>query len=76
MNTTIEALEDNLRQAMLTSDVAVLDELIADDLVWTMPTVRSSTSSLIWTRIALEFSGSQELKLAIAKSMTTAIALW
>lgn len=38
MNTTIETLEDNLRQAMLTSDVAVLDELIADDLVWTMPT--------------------------------------
>lgn len=38
MNTTIETLEDNLRQAMLTSDVAVLNELIADDLVWTMPT--------------------------------------
>ncbi|MBD1849520.1 nuclear transport factor 2 family protein [Leptolyngbya sp. FACHB-711] len=38
MNTTIETLEDNLRQAMLTSDVAVLAELIADDLVWTMPT--------------------------------------
>ncbi|UBF30352.1 nuclear transport factor 2 family protein (plasmid) [Kovacikia minuta CCNUW1] len=35
---TIENLEDKLRQAMLTSDVPVLDELIADDLVWTMHT--------------------------------------
>ncbi|MBD1909102.1 MULTISPECIES: nuclear transport factor 2 family protein [unclassified Leptolyngbya] len=35
---TIETLEEKLRQAMLTSDVAVLDELIADDLVWTMHT--------------------------------------
>ncbi|NJL22728.1 MAG: nuclear transport factor 2 family protein [Leptolyngbyaceae cyanobacterium SM1_3_5] len=34
----IETLEDDLRQAMLTSDVAVLDELIADDLVFTMHT--------------------------------------
>lgn len=33
---TIETLEGNLQQAMLTSDVAALDELIADDLVWTM----------------------------------------
>ena len=37
-NTTIENLEEKLRHAMLTSDVAVLDELIADDLVWTMHT--------------------------------------
>ncbi len=37
-NTTIENLEEKLRDAMLTSDVAVLDELIADDLVWTMHT--------------------------------------
>lgn len=35
---TIENLEEKLRQAMLTSDVSVLDELIADDLVWTMHT--------------------------------------
>ena len=35
---TIETLEENLRQAMLTSDVSALDELIADDLVWTMHT--------------------------------------
>ncbi|MCU0568469.1 MAG: nuclear transport factor 2 family protein [Oculatellaceae cyanobacterium Prado106] len=34
----IETLEDQLRQAMLTSDVAVLEELIADDLVFTMHT--------------------------------------
>jgi ketosteroid isomerase-like protein len=34
----IETLEENLRQAMLTSDVSRLDELIADDLVWTMHT--------------------------------------
>jgi ketosteroid isomerase-like protein len=34
----IEALEDKLQHAMLTSDVAVLDELIADDLVFTMHT--------------------------------------
>jgi ketosteroid isomerase-like protein len=34
----IETLEDKLRQAMLTSDVAVLDELIADDLVFTRQT--------------------------------------
>lgn len=34
----IETLEENLRQAMLTSDVSALDELIADDLVWTMHT--------------------------------------
>ncbi|HEY9662455.1 MAG TPA: DUF4440 domain-containing protein [Allocoleopsis sp.] len=32
----IEDLEEKLQQAMLSSDVAVLDELIADDLVWTM----------------------------------------
>ncbi|MBD1907829.1 nuclear transport factor 2 family protein [Funiculus sociatus GB2-A5] len=37
-NITIENLEEKLRQAMLSSDVAVLDELIADDLVWTMHT--------------------------------------
>lgn len=36
--TTIETLEETLRHAMLTSDVAVLDKLIADDLVWTMHT--------------------------------------
>ena len=35
---TIENLEEKLRNAMLASDVAVLDELIADDLVWTMHT--------------------------------------
>jgi ketosteroid isomerase-like protein len=35
---TIETLEETLRQAMLTSDVSALDELIADDLVWTMHT--------------------------------------
>jgi ketosteroid isomerase-like protein len=34
----IETLEDQLQQAMLTSDVVVLDELIADDLVFTMHT--------------------------------------
>ncbi len=37
-NITIENLEEKLRYTMLTSDVAVLDELIADDLVWTMHT--------------------------------------
>jgi len=37
-NHLIESLEEKLRQAMLSSDVAVLDELIADDLVWTMHT--------------------------------------
>jgi ketosteroid isomerase-like protein len=35
---TIEALEEKLRQAMLDSDVQALDELIADDLVFTMHT--------------------------------------
>jgi ketosteroid isomerase-like protein len=34
----IEALEDKLQQAMLTSNMAVLNELIADDLVFTMHT--------------------------------------
>jgi ketosteroid isomerase-like protein len=37
-HTTIENLEDKLQQAMLTSNVSVLDDLIADDLVWTMHT--------------------------------------
>ncbi|WP_416673724.1 nuclear transport factor 2 family protein [Egbenema bharatensis] len=37
-NTLIEELEEKLRQAMLNSDVAVLDDLIANDLVWTMHT--------------------------------------
>ena len=37
-NQTIENLEEKLRHAMLTSDVSTLDELIADDLVWTMHT--------------------------------------
>jgi ketosteroid isomerase-like protein len=36
--TPIETLEEKLRHAMLTSNVARLDELIADDLVWTMHT--------------------------------------
>jgi ketosteroid isomerase-like protein len=35
---TITTLEENLRQAMLHSDVAALDELISDDLVFTMHT--------------------------------------
>jgi ketosteroid isomerase-like protein len=37
-NITIENLEEKLRQAMLSSDVSALDELIADDLVFTMHT--------------------------------------
>jgi len=37
-NRTIENLEEKLRHAMLTSDVSALDELIADDLVFTMHT--------------------------------------
>lgn len=32
---TIEALEEALRQAMLASDVATLDSLIADDMIFT-----------------------------------------
>ncbi|MGV0029031.1 nuclear transport factor 2 family protein [Phormidesmis priestleyi] len=36
--TTIETLEESLRQAMLNSDISALDELIADDLVFTLPT--------------------------------------
>lgn len=35
---TIAALEDTLQRAMFTSDVAVLDDLIADDLIFTMHT--------------------------------------
>jgi ketosteroid isomerase-like protein len=34
----IETLEEKLRQAMLHSDVLALDELIADDLIFTMHT--------------------------------------
>ncbi len=34
----IEALEERLRQAMLNSDIYTLDELIADDLLFTLPT--------------------------------------
>ncbi len=33
----IEALEEKLRQAILASDVSALDELIADDLIFTLP---------------------------------------
>ena len=33
----IETLEEELRQAMLSSDVLVLDQLIADDLAFTAP---------------------------------------
>jgi ketosteroid isomerase-like protein len=33
----IEMLEEKLRQAMLTSDVHTLDQLIADDLAFTAP---------------------------------------
>ncbi|NEQ29133.1 MAG: nuclear transport factor 2 family protein, partial [Microcoleus sp. SIO2G3] len=33
----IETLEESLRQAMLNSDVSALDDLIADDLVFTLP---------------------------------------
>jgi hypothetical protein len=36
LGSAIATLEENLRQAMLHSDVAALDELIADDLVFTM----------------------------------------
>lgn len=35
---TIETLEERLRQAMLDSDVSTLDKLIADDLLFTLPT--------------------------------------
>lgn len=35
-DSTIETLEEKLRQAMLSSDVLTLDELIANDLVFTM----------------------------------------
>lgn len=38
METIIASLEDKLQHAMLTSDVATLDKLIADDLVFTMHT--------------------------------------
>ncbi|MBD2090123.1 nuclear transport factor 2 family protein [Microcoleus sp. FACHB-1515] len=38
MQDAIAELEERLRQAMLASDVAALDELIADDLVFTLPT--------------------------------------
>lgn len=38
INKAIETLEDSLQQAMLNSDVDRLDQLIADDLVWTMHT--------------------------------------
>ncbi len=34
---TIEILEEKLRQAMLSSNVQALDELIADDLAFTVP---------------------------------------
>jgi ketosteroid isomerase-like protein len=34
---TIETLEEKLQQAMLTSDVHTLNELIADDLAFTAP---------------------------------------
>jgi ketosteroid isomerase-like protein len=37
-NQTIATLEEKLQHAMLVSDVAMLDKLIADDLVWTMHT--------------------------------------
>ena len=33
----IEALEETLRQAMLVSDVSTLNELIDDDLIFTLP---------------------------------------
>lgn len=35
---TVENLEEKLRHAMLTSDISALDELVADDLVFTMHT--------------------------------------
>jgi ketosteroid isomerase-like protein len=38
VETTIAELEENLQQAMLSSNVQELDELIADDLVFTMHT--------------------------------------
>jgi ketosteroid isomerase-like protein len=37
IGSTIETLEEKLRQAMLASDVQSLDELIADDLAFTVP---------------------------------------
>lgn len=44
----IETLEEKLRQAMLSSNVVVLDELIADDLAFTVPdgTVASKAMDL------------------------------
>ena len=38
MNEIIENLEEKLRQAMLASDVVMLEQLIADDLIFTVPT--------------------------------------
>jgi hypothetical protein len=60
---------------MLTSNVDVLDELIADDLVWTMHTGQLVNNSLTWAHTALEFSSSRKLRLAIVKFITMVIAL-
>lgn len=70
MESTIRSLEESLRNAMLTSDVAALDSLLADELVFVGPSgdVFSKEGDL-----ELHRSGRQQLTRAEWRSVAIAM---
>lgn len=69
--TLIEELEQRLRHAMLKSDVLALEELIADDLVFT-----THTGELIDKQMDLEAYRSDIQKLTALKSQQQRVQLY
>ncbi|MBD6620913.1 nuclear transport factor 2 family protein [Komarekiella sp. 'clone 1'] len=69
--TLIEQLEERLRQAMLKSDVSVLEELIADDLVFT-----THTGELLDKQMDLEAHRSDIQKLVLLQGQQQRVQLY
>ncbi|MDZ7963045.1 MAG: nuclear transport factor 2 family protein [Aulosira sp. DedQUE10] len=69
--TLIEQLEERLRQAMLKSDVSALEELIADDLVFT-----THTGELIDKQTDLEAHRSDIQKLVLFQGQQQRVQLY
>ncbi|WGV25126.1 nuclear transport factor 2 family protein [Halotia branconii] len=69
--TLVEQLEERLRQAMLQSDVLALEELIADDLVFT-----THTGELIDKQMDLEAYRSDIQKLILLQGQQQRVQLY
>lgn len=69
--TLIEQLEERLRQAMLQSDVSALEELIADDLVFT-----THTGELLDKQMDLEAYRSNIQKLVLLQGQQQRVQLY